>query len=121
MNALPPYAALLGVIVEGEKLIMPFAPAVEGRPAFVHGGALAGLLEIAGRRALEAALAGQGTPDLLTSTTEFWRGGRERDTRPTAEVARLGNRIAQVRASAWQEAPDQPIAVAQLTFRVSRP
>jgi uncharacterized protein (TIGR00369 family) len=121
MSTLPPYAALLGVVVADDDLVMPFAPAVSGRPAFVHGGALAGLLEIAARRAIAAALAGQGTPELLTMTTEYWRGGRERDTRATAEVTRLGNRIAQVTARAWQNSADQPIAVAHLTFRVIRP
>ena len=45
---LPPYAELLGITTEtGEGapvLAMPFGADVVGRPGFVHGGALAGLL-----------------------------------------------------------------------------
>ena len=46
--SLPPYAHLLGVTVEpGDEaptLVMPFADDVLGRPGFLHGGAIAGLL-----------------------------------------------------------------------------
>ncbi|WP_375429138.1 PaaI family thioesterase, partial [uncultured Sphingomonas sp.] len=48
---LPPYADLLGIEVErGEGapvLMMPFADDVIGRPGFLHGGAISGLLEMA--------------------------------------------------------------------------
>jgi acyl-coenzyme A thioesterase PaaI-like protein len=47
--ALPPYAELLGLRTEpgaeGETLcVMPFREEVVGRPGFLHGGAIAGLL-----------------------------------------------------------------------------
>ena len=50
--SLPPYAQALGLIVEpGETapvFVMPFDHDVVGRPGFLHGGALAGLLEDGG-------------------------------------------------------------------------
>ena len=61
MNALPPYAQLLTLRVEegdhGPIMVMPFREDVVGRPGFLHGGAIAGLLEFAAfttlRRKLE--------------------------------------------------------------------
>jgi acyl-coenzyme A thioesterase PaaI-like protein len=51
MRKLPPYADMLGIQVDevsGERLYrMPFGDVVLGRPGFLHGGAIAGLLEFA--------------------------------------------------------------------------
>ena len=61
MDALPPYADLLGLsLVTDESgtpmLVMPFHDDVVGRPNYLHGGAIAGLLEIAGWSAVRHAL-----------------------------------------------------------------
>ena len=123
---LPPYAALLGLAVEQDQpgapvLAMPFARAVVGRPGFVHGGAIAGLLEMAAVAALRHALAGaevQVKP--ITVTTDFMRGGREKLTRARGTVTRLGTRIANVEAIAWQDAEDRPIAFARMNCLLVR-
>ena len=51
MSPLPPYGELLGLSTlrrNGETLwLMPFREEVVGRPGFLHGGAIAGLLEFA--------------------------------------------------------------------------
>ena len=52
MNPLPPYARFLDIrtepSAEGELLfVMPFGERVTGRPGYLHGGAIAGLLEFA--------------------------------------------------------------------------
>lgn len=124
---LPPYAALLGVTIDGDAdgspvLVMPFADAVIGRPGFVHGGALAGLLELAALAALDAALttAGGGRAETITVTVEFMRGGLDRTTRAAGTVVRLGRRIATLSATAWQDDPAKPIAAARLTCQVTR-
>ncbi|NWM98556.1 PaaI family thioesterase, partial [Escherichia coli] len=53
---LPPYAELLGLTVEpgaqAPVLVMPFGDGVLGRPGFLHGGAIGGLLEMAAVGAL---------------------------------------------------------------------
>ena len=59
MNPLPPYADFLGVRTEpgedGELLfVMPFGDRVTGRPGYLHGGAISGLLEFAAFGALLA-------------------------------------------------------------------
>src|SRR3546814_12312741 len=62
---LPPYAQLLGLSVEpgdggAPVLLMPFSDDVLGRPGFLHGGAIGGLLEMAAIVALHAALESEG-------------------------------------------------------------
>ena len=59
---LPPYAELLGLTVEpGEEapvFVMPFGQDVIGRPGFLHGGAIGGLLEDAAGRLMKLTPAG---------------------------------------------------------------
>jgi acyl-coenzyme A thioesterase PaaI-like protein len=49
------------------------------------------------------------------------RGGTDRDTFATAEIQRLGGRIANVEATAWQTERSSPIATARLNFLLERP
>ena len=121
---LPPYADLLGILCEpGEGapvLAMPFGADVIGRPGFVHGGALAGLLEMAGIVALKHTLEAGDRADTrikpIHVTVDFMRGGREKVTRAQGIVSRLGTRIANVEAIAWQDDRERPVAAARLNF-----
>ena len=101
---------------------MPFQEDVVGRPGYLHGGAIAGLLEFAAFTALGRAI---GDPAVamkpITITVDYMRGGTGRDTFATAEVQRLGNRIANVEAVAWQTERSKPIAAARLNFLLDRP
>ncbi|MET0269704.1 MAG: PaaI family thioesterase [Sphingomonas sp.] len=125
---LPPYAETLGVRVEetadGPIVVMPSGDDVLGREGFIHGGAIAGLLEIAGLVALGAVLAEDGDerPRIkpVTVTVDFRRGGRLVETRASGSVTRLGNRIANVDAVAWQEDRAKPIATARMNVLLDR-
>ena len=126
---LPPYAALLGLREERDAdgapvLLMPFGDDVIGRPGFLHGGAMGGLLEMAAiatlRHALEASAAGNARIKPVTLTVDYMRGGRDKPTRARGIVRKLGNRIANVDAVAWQDDPQAPIAAARLTFLIVR-
>lgn len=123
---LPPYAETLGAsVLPGEGppvLAMPFATGVLGRPGFVHGGAIAGLLEVAAIAALHHALAAEGGARVkpVTVTVDFMRGGREKPTYAAGTVTRLGNRVANVEATAWQDDRDQPIAAARMNYLLVR-
>lgn len=123
-SPLPPYAALLGLRTElrdGERLwVMPFAPEVVGRPGFLHGGAIAGLLEFAALGAAYDALEGTGTVKPVNVSLDFLRGGGEHDTFAAAVVTRLGSRVANVEAHAWQRDRARPIAAARMNLRVRR-
>ena len=126
MNPLPPYAQLLRLRVDdstGEcRLVMPFHDDVIGRPGYLHGGAIAGLLEFAAFTALARAI---GDPAVamkpITVTVDYMRGGSDRDTFATADIQRLGSRIANVEATAWQTERSKPIASARLNFLLERP
>ena len=127
MDPLPPYAQFLGIerrrSDEGElQFVMPFADAVLGRPGFLHGGAIAALLEFAAIAAIYEAL---GTREGVTVkpiniNVNFMRGGAQHDTFAAATVTRLGNRVANVEAHAWQRDRDKPIAAAQLNVLLRR-
>ena len=126
MNPLPPYAQLLRLRVDdsdGEfRMVMPFHDDVVGRPGYLHGGAIAGLLEFAAFTTLARAI---GDPAVamkpITVTVDYMRGGTPRDTFATAEIQRLGSRIANVEAVAWQTERATPIASARLNFLLERP
>ena len=126
-DALPPYAQLLGINTRrsdtGERLFaMPFSDVVLGRPGYLHGGAIAGLLEFAAIGAIHEALgASEGvTVKPINVTVNFMRGGTANETFAAATVTRLGNRVANVEAHAWQRDRDKPIAAAQMNVLIRR-
>ena len=127
MTLLPPYAQFLGISAErsddGELIyVMPFGDVVLGRPGFLHGGAIAGLLEFAAFGALYEALGEDHgvTVKPVNVTVQYMRGGAQHDTYASAEVARLGKRVANVEAHAWQLDRAKPIAAAQMNLLLRR-
>jgi uncharacterized protein (TIGR00369 family) len=124
LDPLPPYAELLGLgtcRVEGERLwVMPFSEAVVGRPGFLHGGAIAGLLEFAALGAVYEALEPGAQVRPINVSVDFLRGGIDHDTWAAAVVTRLGKRVANVEAHAWQQDRARPIAGARMNLMVRR-
>ena len=123
---MPPYAQLLQLKIEdkdGAPLItMPFHDDVVGRPGFLHGGAIAGLLEIAAFTGLRRAIGNSAVAmKPITVTIDYMRGGTNRDTYASAVIERLGTRIANVEAFAWQKDRSSPIAAARVNFLLERP
>lgn len=125
LGPLPPYAALLGLSTEerdGERLwIMPFREEVVGRPGYLHGGAIAGLLEFAALGAVHDALGPGASAKPIDVGVDFLRGGTGHDTYAAATVTRLGGRVANVEAHAWQQDRARPIASARMNLKVRRP
>jgi uncharacterized protein (TIGR00369 family) len=126
MNALPPYAQLLRLRGESDEngaplFVMPFHDDVVGRPGFLHGGAIAGLLEFAAFVTLRQAL-GDSAAEMkpINVTVDYMRGGQPLDTFAAATIERLGARIANVEAQAWQKDRKTPIAAAQMNFLLVR-
>ena len=124
IDRLPPYAALLGLRterVDGELLwILPFGEAVVGRPGFLHGGAIAGLLEFAALGTLYDRIAEKVALKPINVTVDFMRGGTAHDTFAAATITRLGNRVANVEAHAWQQDRTKPIAAARMNLLIRR-
>ena len=125
MKPLPPYAGFLGIRTElsdADRLfVMPFGERVTGRPGYLHGGAIAGLLEFAAFGALYEAL-GEERPRLkpINVAVQYMRGGINHDTFAAARVTRLGRRVANIEAHAWQLDRTRPIAAAQLNVLLRR-
>ena len=96
--------------------------AVVGRPGYLHGGAIAGLLEIAAFGTLRDALGKESgiTIKPINVTTSFMRGGVPHETFASATVTRLGARVANVEAHAWQKDRARPIAAAQMNLLIRR-
>lgn len=126
MTALPPYAELLQLRFEtngdgSPMFVMPFHDDVVGRPGFLHGGAIAGLLEFAAFSALRHALGDvPASMKPINITVDYMRAGQPRDTFAAATIERLGTRIANVDAYAWQSGKAKPIAAARINFLLSR-
>jgi uncharacterized protein (TIGR00369 family) len=125
MAALPPYAELLGLCTQsgagGETLwLMPFRDEVVGRPGFLHGGAIAGLLEFAALGTLYEALEAGVRVKPINVSVDFMRGGGDHDTFASAVITRLGKRVANVEAHAWQQDRSKPIAAARMNLLLRR-
>ncbi len=124
--ALPPYAAAIGIGMEpgaeAPVLWFDYSERVSGRPGFLHGAAMSGLMEMAAIAALQAELDRRGETMRLKPVNvavEFMRGGTEQRTFASGTVTRAGRRVALVNATCWQDDPAKPIALAQLKVLLS--
>jgi len=120
-----PYAQTLGLERREEAarvtLTMPWKDTLMGRPGFLHGGAIAGLLENAGWANVMMALhSDDATLKPIAITVDFLRGGKPETAHASARIVRLGRRVAVVHAYAWQEDETKPIASADLKLLVVR-
>ncbi|WP_240330823.1 PaaI family thioesterase [Sphingorhabdus sp. Alg239-R122] len=127
-DMLPPYADHLGIVADHmlddtPVLAFDFSTGVTGRPGYLHGGALSGLLEMAAVAALRSHLAThRNTPARLKPvniTVDFMRGGLEKRTYAIGRITRVGRRVANVTAEAWQDDATKPIASANMNFLLS--
>lgn len=125
--ALPPYAEALGIALDHDEdgvpiLYFDYSDRVAGRPGFLHGGAMSGLMEMAAIAALRAELDRRGEAMRLKPVNvqvEFMRGGTEQRTFACGTVTRAGRRVALVNAEAWQDDRSKPIALAQMKVLLS--
>jgi uncharacterized protein (TIGR00369 family) len=122
-----PYAQTMGFEeqrdTDGRLVIaMPYSDGVRGRPGFVHGGALAGLLETIAYATLSEALGEDDRPVIkpVNVTATYMRGAVEMTTYARATIERLGKRIANIEAVAWQDDIKKPVAMAQINVMLDR-
>lgn len=119
--ALPPYSALLGLRREGRVLVMPYADRLIGSPGRLHGGSVAGLMEIAANWLVLNALGddvAQVKP--INVTVDYLREGALADTYAEATLMRMGRRVANVRVEAWQQDRGRLIAGARMNLLIVR-
>ncbi|WP_328799426.1 PaaI family thioesterase [Sandaracinobacteroides hominis] len=121
MNALPPYATMLGLSRHGSGFRMPFSYHLIGSPGRLHGGALAGLMEIVANATVRDALddsSAQLKP--VNVTVDYLREGAIEDTYAEAFIMRMGRRVANVRVEAWQADRARVIAAARMNILIVR-
>ncbi|MEM9066951.1 MAG: hotdog domain-containing protein [Myxococcota bacterium] len=101
---------LLGVLPFGEHLIGNYVVRA------LHGGTLGSLLE--STAAMEVLWRGesQGIPRIVNITVEYLRSAKAADTFARATITKAGRRVTAVRAVAWQDNEDKPVAAANLQF-----
>jgi acyl-coenzyme A thioesterase PaaI-like protein len=94
---------------------------VVGRPGYLHGGAIAGLLEFAALGAVYDALGDErATAKPINVTVDFMRGGTDQESHAGAVITRLGARVANVEAHCWQQDRAKPIAAARMNLLIRR-
>lgn len=121
-----PYARKMGFELTRDSggqiiLSMPADKTKRGRPGFIHGGAIAGLMETIAIVTLADALGVENRSRMkpVNFTATYMRGAVEQQTCARATIERLGKRTANIEAIAWQDDPDRPVATAQINFLIS--
>ncbi len=122
-----PYAQTLGLRYiktdAGITIHMPFSDALIGAPKRLHGGTIAGLLEIASIAQVIHALGDDAAATTLKPvnvTVDYLRGGASEDSYAAAIITRIGRRIANIRAEAWQADRTRLIACAHMNVMIAR-
>lgn len=111
-----PYASFLGVRAElkGDELTLelPYAEHLIGNPLLpaLHGGVVGALMELTALTQLAIASKSTQFPKTIDIGIDYLRSGRPIDTYARARVVKIGRRIANVQAEAWQNERGQPIA-----------
>lgn len=122
-----PYADFLGIRAIGLRdgaplLAMPYAEGLSGLGDRLHGGAIAGLLEIAAIAAIDATLedgaAARQRFKPINVTVDFMRPGLPIETYACGKVIRVGARIANVAVEAWQDDATRLIAAARMNLAI---
>ncbi len=122
-----PYAKTLGISTKFDgndlTLILPFSQDNVGNPMLpaLHGGAIAGFMEMAAICQLIVArghteLTQDPLPKPVGVNIDYLRRGRPETTYARATVIKNGKRVSNVRVQAWQEDYDRPIATLQGNF-----
>lgn len=82
----------------------------------LHGGTISALLEMASLFQLACEMEPEVMPKVVTITVDYMRSGKPVDTFASAQATRVGRRVANLRAEAWQEDRARLIATANVNF-----
>lgn len=119
-----PYARFLGITAEAKDGIvtgrLAYADRNVGNPALpaIHGGAVGAFLETTAILQLLWASESVRLPKTITITIDYLRSAGPHDIFARAEVTKLGSRVANVRALAWQGDPKLPVSSANANFLI---
>ncbi len=111
-----PYAKFLGMDanIMGDELttMLPFNDHLIGNPVLpaIHGGVMGAFLEMTAIIQLSAELDSASMPKTVDITVDYLRSGKPLTLFGRADVTKHGRRVANVRAIAWQEEKERPVA-----------
>ena len=106
-------------IAEGGTLwTLSPTPDLIGNPVVraLHGGAVAGFLELACGAVLARELDHQSIPRLISMNVQFLASMRLAPVIARPQVRRIGRRVAVAQIEAWQDDPDALVCTAQCEF-----
>jgi uncharacterized protein (TIGR00369 family) len=121
-----PFAASLGMTCEvaGDEMTahLAFHEALIGNTAIraLHGGAIGAFLELTAMAQLFLSSDLDRPPKPIDLTIDYLRSARAQDLYARAVIAKLGSRMANVRAEAWQTERAKPVATLRAQFLVAR-
>ena len=119
-----PYAQWLGYRIEEidgrPRGCLPFSEDLIGNPRLpaLHGGTLGALLELTAIFTVLWSQESAVLPKTINLTVDYLRSARPVDTFAEATVTKHGRRVVNVRAEAWQEERDKPVALASVHFLI---
>jgi acyl-coenzyme A thioesterase PaaI-like protein len=122
-----PYAGLIGVECSrvGDELLfrLPANKDNIGNPLLpaIHGGVIAGFMELSAALHLLVATGSPGVPKIIDFSLDYLRAGQFRDTWARCQVCRQGRRVANVAITAWQSTEAEPISTARAHFKLDEP
>ena len=120
-----PYARFLGISAAAENGVLTARLAhsakIIGNPALpaIHGGVVGAFLETTAILQLLWTLESIRIPKTITITFDYLRTAGPHDTLARAEVTKLGSRVANVRAYAWQMDAAKPVSGANANFLIT--
>jgi uncharacterized protein (TIGR00369 family) len=122
-----PYARLIGVECSrvGDELLfrLPANKDNIGNPLLpaIHGGVIAGFMELAAALHLLVTTGSPGVPKIIDFSLDYLRAGQYRDTWARCQVCRQGRRVGNVAITAWQTTESEAIATARAHFKLDEP
>jgi uncharacterized protein (TIGR00369 family) len=122
LQAAIPYTKFMGItaeVVDDDVLgRMRYSDHLVGNASVpaLHGGTLGALMESTAIFKLLWHGATESIPKTINITVEYLRGARPQDVLAKAVFTRHGRRVANVRVFAYQDDPEEPVAVATAHF-----
>ncbi|WP_252179531.1 PaaI family thioesterase [Endozoicomonas sp. 4G] len=124
LTDLLPYARKIGMrcqsLGDDALFVLPGNSENTGNPVLpaLHGGVLAGFMEMSAAIHLMLFMDEPGIPKIVDFSIDYLRSSRIKDVFAECNVIRQGSRIANVSITAWQSRRETPVATARAHFRL---